>query len=269
MQKAKDLTVFLGVPLLVVAMLFMMSAGGSVTSTHGVEWYFQPNETHTPPQVVDEVDFSPYSVLYCGDAAEKKVSLTFDAGFDNGCHTPILDTLKEKGVQASFFLDGNFLKQNEALVRRMAAEGHTIGNHTLHHADMTKLTDLATYRKEVEGWNELLQGYGIEPSGYFRFPCGKFSERALDYNGRLGLTAVFWSFAYYDWVESDQPAPEAALEKIMSRMHNGCVLLLHSTSQTNAEILGTLIDRLRAEGYEIVPLDTMNNSSLLPKDVIQ
>ncbi len=261
MVKPKDLMLFLASPLLIVAMLFMMSAGGSVTSTAGYEWYFQPNEEHRQPQVIKEVDFSGYDVLYCGDAAEKKVAITFDAGFDNGCHAPILDTLKNKKVQAAFFVDGNFVRQNGALVKRMAAEGHTVGNHTLNHADMTVLTDFETYREQVEGWNALLREQGVEPSGYFRFPCGRFSERALEYNEKLGLTAVFWSFAYYDWVENDQPEPTAALEKIMSRMHNGCILLLHSTSKTNTEILGTLIDRLRAEGYEIVPLEQMKSAS--------
>ena len=234
-----------------------MSAGGSVTDPKGHDWYFSPNEEHLPPAVANEVDLSNYSVLYAGDPAKKQVTLTFDAGFDNGCHEQILNTLKEKDVCASFFLDGNFLKQNEALVKRMANEGHIIGNHTLNHADMTKLTDLATFQTQIDGWNEILTGYGLSPSGYFRFPCGRFSERALDYNERLGLKSVFWTFAYYDWVEKDQPDPQKALDKIMSRMHNGCVLLLHSTSKTNTQILGTLIDRLREEGYEIVSLNEM------------
>lgn len=260
MVKGKDLMIFLALPLLVISMLFMMSAGGSTASTQGYDWYFKPNEEHLQPEVTKEFDFSDHSVLYCGEAGKKQVSITFDAGYDKGTHSAILDALKEKGVAASFFVDGNFLKQNESLVKRMAAEGHVIGNHTLNHVDMTTLTDLAAYRKQVEGWNELLKGYGITPSGYFRFPCGRFSARALDYNEQLGLTSVFWSFAYYDWVEEDQPAPEAALRKIMSRMHDGCILLLHSTSKTNAQILGDLIDRLRAEGYDIVPLEQMKSA---------
>lgn len=257
MVKGKDLMIFLALPLLIVSMLFMMSAGGSTASTQGCDWYFTPNEEHRQPEVTKELDLSPYKVLYCGESGKKQVSITFDAGYDKGTHSSVLDVLKEKGVTASFFVDGNFLKQNEAIVRRMAAEGHVIGNHTLNHIDMTTLTDLAAYRKQVEGWNELLAGYGIEPSGYFRFPCGRFSARALDYNEQLGLTSVFWSFAYYDWVEEDQPNPEKALQKIMNRMHDGCILLLHSTSRTNAQILGDLIDRLREEGYEIVPLEQM------------
>ena len=261
MVKGKDLMTFLAVPLLIVSLLFMMSAGGSAAPTTGYDWYFQPNQTHTQPEVTREVELEPYSVLYCGSASEKKVSITFDAGYDNGYHGAILDTLREKSVSAAFFLDGSFLKQNEALVRRMAEEGHIVGNHTLNHTDMTALTDFSAYRQQIEGWNEILAGYGLSPSGYFRFPCGRFSERALDYNDKLGLTSVFWSFAYYDWVEEEQPDPEAALEKIMSRMHNGCILLLHSTSRTNAQILGTLIDRLRGEGYEIVPLEQMSGKA--------
>ena len=257
MIKGKDLMVFLAAPLLAVSMLFMMSAGGSTASTEGQDWYFQPNEEHLRPEVNGAVDLTKYPALYCGEEGKKQVSITFDAGYDKGTHAPILDTLKEKGVSASFFVDGNFLKQNEELIRRMAAEGHTVGNHTLHHADMTALTDLAVYRREIDGWNDILTGYGLTPSGYFRFPCGRYSARALEYNQQLGLTSVFWSFAYYDWVENDQPDPEKALQKIISRMHDGCILLLHSTSQTNAEILGTLIDRLRAEGYDIVPLSQM------------
>ncbi len=254
MVKGKDLMIYLGIPLLLVSMLFLMSAGGNLSDTTGYDWYFTPNETHTPPQVANEVPLEGYSVIYGGSGDQKRVSITFDAGFDNGYHTPILDTLKEKEVSAAFFLDGNFVKQNGPLVQRMAAEGHIIGNHTLNHADMTKLTDLATYRKQIDGWNDLLTPLGLEPSGYFRFPCGRFSRRTLEYNEQLGLTSVFWTFAYYDWVQEDQPNPEKALDKTMSRMHNGCVLLLHSTSATNAKILGELIDRLRAEGYEIVSL---------------
>ena len=255
MKKLKNILLFTGVPLLVVAVLFMTGAGGSTADTTGYDWYFKPNEEHRRPEVASEVDLAGKKALYCGAEDQKKVAITFDAGYDKGTHAAILNTLKAKKVQATFFVDGNFLKSNEAIVRRMAAEGQTIGNHTLNHADMTKLTDFEVYKEQIEGWNAILEGYGIAPSGYFRFPAGRYSARALDYNEKLGLTSVFWSFAYYDWVEGDQPTPAAALEKIMSRMHNGCILLLHSTSETNAVILGDLIDNLRAEGYEIVPLN--------------
>jgi peptidoglycan-N-acetylmuramic acid deacetylase len=258
MERIKNILFFIALPLVLATSLFITSAAGVSASAKAKDWYFKPNEEHRQPEVADLMG---RKVIYCGDSAQKKIAITFDAGYDKGTHAPILDTLKQKKVSATFFLDGNFLKSNQAIVRRMAAEGHSIGNHTLHHADMTKLTDFSLYQAEVEGWNEILQGYGLEPSGYFRFPAGRYSERALEYNEKLGLQTVFWSFAYYDWVEEDQPTPDAAIEKIISRMHNGCVLLLHSTSHTNSVILGELIDRLRAEGYEIVSLDELTNST--------
>ncbi len=257
MKKLKNILIFSGIPLLLVAVLFMTGAGGSTADTAGYDWYFKPNQEHRRPEVASEVDLAGKKVLYCGKEGAKKVAITFDAGYDKGTHTSILNTLKAKKVKATFFVDGNFLKSNEALIRRMAAEGQTIGNHTLNHADMTRLTDFNVYKEQVEGWDEILEGYGLEPSGYFRFPAGRYSARTLDYNEKLGLTTVFWSFAYYDWVEEDQPDPQAALEKIMGRMHDGCILLLHSTSETNAILLGDLIDSLRAEGYAIVPLEEL------------
>lgn len=257
MKLCKNLMIFLLSPILVITLLFLMSAAGSLSSTQGVEWYFEPNEEHQQPSVVNTIPLEGREVLYLGNPQTKKIALTFDAGFDNGYHATILDALSAKKVTGTFFLDGNFLRKNPDLVARMAEEGHIIGNHTLNHADMTALTDFSTYKEQIEGWNTLLREQGLTPSGYFRFPCGKFSERALDYNEKLGLTSVFWSFAYYDWVEAEQPEPKAAIEKIMSRMHNGCILLLHSTSATNAQILPELIDRLRAEGYEIVALSEM------------
>jgi len=224
-------------------------------------WGLSFRQEGAPPVAPAESNqLAKYDAAYLGDPGEKTIYLTFDAGYENGCTEKILDVLQEHQVPAAFFLVGNYMERNPDLVKRMAAEGHVIGNHTLNHVDMTTLSDLAAYRKQVEGWNELLAGYGIEPSGYFRFPCGRFSARALDYNEQLGLTSVFWSFAYYDWVEEDQPAPDAALQKILSRMHDGCILLLHSTSKTNATILGELIDQLRTEGYEIVPLEQMKSA---------
>ncbi len=257
MIKGKDLMVWLAAPLLIVSLLFLMSAGGSISATAPTDWYFTPNQEHRRPEVNQSIPLESYPVLYCGSEEEKKVALTFDAGYDNGHHTEILQTLRQKKAPAAFFFDGNFLKANGALVKEIAADGHIIGNHSLHHSDMTALTDLGAFRAEIEGWEAELQALGIAPSGYFRFPCGRYSERALDYAARLDQTIVFWSFAYYDWVQQDQPQPAAALQKIMSRMHNGCVLLLHSTSATNASILGALIDQLRAEGYTLVSLDQM------------
>ncbi len=219
------------------------------------DWYFKANDTHTRPTLLPEADFiKNYPDVYALGADEKVIYLTFDAGFDNGNMPKILDTLQQKQVPAAFFVDGNFVKSQGELVERICTEGHILGNHTLTHADMSTLTDFDKYTEQIKGWEQTVKEVGGTPSSYFRFPCGRFSETSLQYNQKLGLKTVFWSFAYYDWEVDKQPAPDAALEKILSRTHNGCIMLLHSVSSTNAEILPQLIDTLKAEGYQFKAL---------------
>lgn len=251
----KRFIILVMLPVVIAALPFLVTASGGADAPY--DWYFKPETENRRPQVIPEADFlDKYDVIYLG-ADEPTLYLTFDAGYDSGRHAQILDALRDKNVRAAFFLDGNFVKNEPELVKRMAAEGHLVCNHSLTHPDMTKLTSFDEYAGQITGWEERVNALGITPGRYFRFPSGRFSEKALEYNGRLGITSVFWSFAYYDWVENDQPAPEAALSKICSRVHNGAVMLLHSTSATNAEILPRLIDTLREKGYSFKRLDEL------------
>ena len=239
----------------VITALFPFLVYADTGDFQAYDWYFKPTSDNTQPEVIPEAPFiSDYKVLYMGNADEKTLYLTFDAGYDSGYHTKILDTLKLKNVKAAFFLDGNFVKTNPNIVKRMFDEGHLVCNHTLKHPDMTSLRDFETYSKQITEWNKLIEDLGCTPTGYFRFPSGRFSKTALDYNEKLGLTTVFWSFAYYDWDEKDQPDHTSAKDKIYSRVHNGAVMLLHSTSKTNCEILPDIIDDLRLLGYTFKPL---------------
>ncbi len=241
------------VPVIVAAFPFLMYANADSDTAY--DWYFKPTTDNSQPEVIPEADFlDNYNVIYLGDKDKKTLYLTFDAGYDNGYHNTILDVLKQKNVKAAFFVDGNFIKSNAEIVKRMAAEGHLVCNHSKNHPDMTKYSSLEEYSEQINGWNELIENLGITPNGYFRFPAGKFSKKALEYNKELGLTTVFWSFAYYDWVEDDQPSHDFAKQKIYSRIHNGAVLLLHSTSKTNSEILSDVIDDLTAKGYKFEAL---------------
>lgn len=236
------------VPVIVAAFPFLMYANAD--SEKSYDWYFKPANDNLQPEVIPEADFiDNYDTVYLGNKDEKTLYLTFDAGYDNGFHDDILDILKQKNIKAAFFVDGNFVKTNPDIVKRMSEEGHLVCNHSKNHPDMTKYADFNEYKEQIEGWNGFVKELGITPTNFFRFPMGKFSKRALEYNKQLGVTSVFWSFAYYDWVEDDQPSHEDAMNKICSRVHNGAVLLLHSTSKTNAEILPDIIDRLTVDGY--------------------
>lgn len=197
-----------------------------------------------------------YDALYRRETQEKVLYLTFDAGFENGNTAPILDALKKHGVKATFFLVGNFLETEPDLVRRMAAEGHTIGNHTYSHPDMSQISTEDAFRQELEKNESLYRSItGEEMAKLYRPPQGKYSEPNLQMAQKLGYHTVFWSLAYVDWYQDEQPTPEQAFEKLVPRVHPGAVVLLHSTSSTNAAILDELLTRWEELGYSFGRLE--------------
>ena len=199
-----------------------------------------------------------YDAAYIGNTGEKVLYLTFDAGYENGCTAQILDVLKKNQVSAAFFLVGNYIERNPDLVRRMVQEGHIVGNHTMHHYDMSKLSDKAAFSKELTQLETLYRDtVGSEMPKYYRPPQGIYSEENLKMAQELGYKTVFWSLAYVDWNNDSQPTPEQAFQKLLPRTHNGAVVLLHSTSRTNAQILNELIGKWKAEGYRFGTLDEL------------
>ena len=181
---------------------------------------------------------------------ENRIIITFDQGYENGYTAKILDTLKEKGVKAVFFLTGDYAKKEKELVRRMIDEGHTLGNHSMNHPSLPTLSDAEAEEEIMSLHDYVLDEYGYEMQ-YFRFPCGEYSERLLETVQKCGYKTVFWSYAYVDWKTDSQPAPDESKRKLVDSAHGGEILLLHSVSQTNAEILGDVIDALRAKGYTV------------------
>ena len=199
-----------------------------------------------------------YDAAYIGDTSQKVLYLTFDAGYENGCTEKILDTLKKHQVSAAFFLVGNYIQRNADLVRRMVEEGHTVGNHTMHHYDMSKISDKETFAKELQDLEALYkETTGQELPKYYRPPQGIYSEENLKMAQELGYKTVFWSLAYVDWNNDAQPTAGEAFAKLLPRTHSGAVVLLHSTSKTNAEILDELLTKWEEEGYRFGTLDEL------------
>ena len=199
-----------------------------------------------------------WDAAYIGDTTQKVLYLTFDAGYENGCTERILDVLKKQEVPAAFFLVGNYIEKNADLVRRMVEEGHTVGNHTMHHYDMSKISDKAAFSKELQDLETLFREMtGQELPKYYRPPQGIYSEENLKMAQELGYRTVFWSLAYVDWTTDSQPTAEQAFAKLLPRTHNGAVVLLHSTSKTNAEILDELLTKWKEQGYRFVTLDEL------------
>ena len=199
-----------------------------------------------------------YDAVYLGDTTQKVIYLTFDSGYENGSTEKILDVLKKHNVPAAFFLVGNYIQRNADLVRRMVDEGHIVGNHTMHHFDMSKLSDRTAFTKELEDLEKLFkETTGKELPKYYRPPQGIYSQENLQMAKELGYKTVFWSLAYVDWNNDAQPTKETAFSKLLPRTHNGAVVLLHSTSSTNAEILEDLIEKWKEEGYTFGTIDEL------------
>ena len=214
-------------------------------------WGLSFREEGAPPVGnAGSAQLQQYDAVFVGDPAKKVLYLTFDAGYENGCTEKILDTLKKHEVPAVFFLVGNYLEQNADLVRRMVEDGHIVGNHTMHHPDMSKISEKAAFQKELTQLEELYQEItGEEMKKYYRPPQGNYSEDNLKMAKELGYKTVFWSLAYVDWNNDSQPTVDYAFSKLLPRTHNGAVVLLHSTSSTNAEILDELLTKWKQMGY--------------------
>lgn len=187
---------------------------------------------------------------YATTPDRSQIILTFDQGYENGYTAQILDTLQEKNVSAIFFLTGDYAKKETELVERMIAEGHTLGNHGMTHASLPTLSASEAKAEIMDLHQYVLDTYDYEMQ-YFRCPCGEYSEAALETAQECGYRTLFWSDAYVDWKTDAQPDPAQSLERLEEHAHGGEILLLHSVSSTNAEILGDLIDALRADGYTL------------------
>lgn len=255
-MKKRDLLILLIA--VVIALAVSVSVFASSALSTG-SWGLSFRQEGAPPiGNAGKDQLRQYQAAYIGNVGEKVLYLTFDAGYENGCTAKILDTLKEKQVPAAFFLVGNYIRQSPDLVRRMVAEGHTVGNHTMHHYDMSRLSDKAAFSKELTDLEALYkETVGQELPKYYRPPQGIYSEENLKMAQELGYKTLFWSLAYVDWNNDAQPTKEAAFAKLLPRTHNGAVVLLHSTSKTNAEILGELIDKWKEAGYRFGTLDEL------------
>ncbi len=215
-------------------------------------------EGKTPVGNATKEFLAKYDSYFVGNEAEKVIYLTFDAGYENGNTGKILDTLKKHEVPAAFFLVGNYIDREPELVIRMRDEGHTVGNHTLTHPDMSAIESEEKFLAELLGLSEKYEKVcGEEMKKFYRPPQGKFSEKNLQMAQKLGYKTVFWSLAYVDWYENKQPSPESAMKTLTERIHPGAVVLLHSTSKTNAEILDELLTKWKDMGYRFESIEKL------------
>jgi len=229
------------VPFFVSAML--------IYGVYGAGWYTKVTKDHARPELPEFKQIEENGGIALGED-EKKVYLTFDAGYENGNVKKIADILKKNNVNGAFFILSNLVHTDPELVKQLMDDGNLVCNHTRKHPDMSQKSE-EEFKKELASMEQYFREQtGKDIAKFYRPPEGKYTLENLKWAKEMGYRTVFWSIAYSDWDNNNQMKPEKALNLLLGRVHNGAVILLHPTSETNAEILDGFIKRLKAEGYE-------------------
>lgn len=255
--------------LFTVSLLFsplLQQASATSYSNAKTHWGFKKSVNHQPASAGKQLDhlLAQYNGFYLGDTDKKEIYLTFDNGYENGYTAPILDVLKKKKVPAAFFVTGHYLKDQPELVKRMAAEGHIVGNHSWHHPDLTEVSDVRLAKELNLVKDEYERLTGKKGMNYLRPPRGIFSERTLALSEQQGYTNVFWSLAFVDWNIDQQKGWKYSYDNVMKQIHPGAILLLHTVSKDNADALEKIITDLQAQGYEFKSLDDLMMEKIMP-----
>lgn len=230
----------------------LYSAKKTSASAQSSGWGLSFQEEGTRPVGNASIEeLRQYDAYYARDTDEKILYLTFDAGYENGNTPAILDALKKHQAPAVFFAVGNFIKDNPDLIKRIVSEGHIVGNHTMTHPDMSQISSTESFRKELDGVEELYKSVtGENMTKFYRPPRGIYSTENLAMAKELGYSTFFWSLAYVDWIQDQQPSKEETFQKLLTRIHPGAIVLLHNTSSTNASILDELLSKWEEMGYQ-------------------
>lgn len=191
------------------------------------------------------------------------IYLTFDCGYENGYTNSILDTLKETNTKAIFFITEHYLVSAKDIVKRMIDEGHIIGNHTSSHKDFTKSSNEEIIKDIKKLENKFYDTFGVVMSRYVRPPRGEFSESSQRLLAENGYVSVFWSLAYVDWNKDVFNGNKYSYKKIMDRIHNGAIILMHTVSKDNEVDLYDIIIDLKKNGYVFETMDYLFRPRLL------
>lgn len=231
--------------LLLTSFCWLMSFMAFFTGSHDqvINWGLSHHGNETTPTVsaAGAALLQEYDGMYVGDTSQKQVYLTFDLGYEAGYTGEVLDILKENKIKGLFFLCGNYLSQQD-LILRMQNEGHQLGNHTNKHRDLPALN-------EEEIRQDITSLQLPSTAKFFRPPQGRFDAKTLRVAREAGLRAVLWSLAIADWQKSPKLDVAACTNKILSRVHPGAIMLFHITNPSTPEMLRNLIPALQAKGY--------------------
>ncbi len=190
-----------------------------------------------------------------GDKNGKVVTLTFDDGPDEKMTPLVLDILKNYGIKATFFLVGNKVEQYPEIVRRIMAEGHVVANHTYSHSGLFPLSKTAAVEKELDRCDDAILSVTGKKTKLFRPPFGVTNPVIGKAVRRAGYHAIGWSVRSFDTKKNKDR--ETVCTRIIRRLHNGAVILLHDRCEKSDELLQMLVVAIMERGYKFVSAEEM------------
>lgn len=179
-----------------------------------------------------------------------KIALTFDDGPSAAWTPALLDGLKERGVKATFFLIGENADENPEIVKRMAEEGHLIGNHTYHHVELTKVSENEARLELADTSAVIVRITGKEPE-YMRPPFGAW-QRKLEQE--IQMLPVLWTIDPLDWTTENQ---DEIVNKVVTEAEENDIILLHDCYKSSIEAGLRIVDILQEEGFMFVTVDEL------------
>lgn len=179
-----------------------------------------------------------------------KIALTFDDGPSTAWTPALLDGLKERGVKATFFLIGENADKNPEIVKRMAEEGHLIGNHTYHHVELTKVSENEARLELADTSAVIVRITGKEPE-YMRPPFGAW-QRKLEQE--IQMLPVLWTIDPLDWTTENQ---DEIVNKVVTEAEENDIILLHDCYKSSVEAGLRIVDILQEEGFVFVTVDEL------------
>ncbi len=188
--------------------------------------------------------------IYCVDRDDKKVAISFDAAWGNEQTKTLLEILEEKKVTATFFLVGDWVSKYPDSVKAIANKGHDVENHSNTHPYMTKLST-EEKASEIKNCNSKIEELTGKCPALFRPPYGDYDNAVVKAVKEQNMYCIQWDIDSLDWKD---PTPQQMVERITSKLTSGSIILMHNGAKNTPEALPMIIDAVRAEGYEFVPI---------------
>ena len=224
------------------------------------EWWFRRQKEHVPSGSGEFFDIGEFSGYYVDESATEDdpvIYMTLDCGYSHPNTPLMLDIFKKYDIKVMFFVTKFFIDDNPEYIQRMVDEGHLVGNHSVTHPNVAKLTPEEIY-KEIVGCEEAFyEVTGEQMDLYFRPPQGAYSPQMMQIIEDLGYKTIFWSIAYYDYERDDQPGRDYVIDHFTTYHHNGAIPLMHNDSVSNREAMEEVLDLLKDAGYRFGTLDEL------------